>query len=83
MSPDGDALTYTANSSNAGVASVALSGTSLAITAESAGTAMVPVTARDPTGLSASASANVTVVEPNRPPVARGSLVFWILGMSA
>ncbi len=68
--PDGDALTYTAISSNAGVASVALSGTNVTITAVSAGTATVTVTARDPAGLSAAASANVTVVEPNRPPVA-------------
>ena len=68
--PDGDALTYAAISSNAGVASVALSGTNVTITAVSAGTAMVTVTARDPAGLSAAASANVTVVEPNRPPVA-------------
>ena len=72
--PDGDALTYTANSSNAGVVSVALSGTNVSITAVSAGTATVTVTARDPGGLSASASANVTVVEPNRPPAASGSL---------
>ena len=68
--PDGDALTYTANSSNAGVASVALSGTNLSITAVATGTATVTVTASDPAGLSASASANVTVMEPNRPPAA-------------
>lgn len=67
--PDGDALTYTAISSNAGVASAALSGTSLTVTAVSAGTATVTVTARDPAGLSAAASANITVMEPNRAPV--------------
>lgn len=68
--PDGDALTYTANSSDTGVASVALSGTNLTVTAVSAGNATVTVTARDPAGLSASASANVTVTESNRPPSA-------------
>lgn len=67
--PDGDALTFTAISSNAGVASVALSGTDLTITAVAAGSATVTVTARDPAGLSTAASANVTVTEPNRAPV--------------
>ena len=68
--PDGDALTLTAISSNAGVASVALSGTNLNITAVAAGSATVTVTARDPAGLSSAASANVTVMEPNRAPEA-------------
>ncbi len=67
--PDGDALTFTAISSNAGVASVALSGTDLTITAVAAGSATVTVTARDPAGLSNAASGNVTVMEPNRAPV--------------
>ncbi len=67
--PDGDALTFTAISSNAGVASVALSGTDLTITAVAAGSATVTVTARDPAGLSTAASTNVTVMEPNRAPV--------------
>ena len=67
--PDGDALTFTAISSNAGVASAALSGTDLTIRAVAAGSATVTVTARDPAGLSTAASANVTVMEPNRAPV--------------
>lgn len=67
--PDGDALTFSAISSNAGVASVALSGTDLTITAVAAGSATVTVTARDPAGLSTAASANVSVMEPNRAPV--------------
>lgn len=67
--PDGDALTFTAISSNAGVASVALSGGNLTITAVAAGSATVTVTARDPAGLSTAASGNVTVMEPNRAPV--------------
>ena len=67
--PDGDALTFTAISSNAGVASASLSGANLTITAVAAGSATVTVTARDPAGLSTAASANVTVMEPNRAPV--------------
>ena len=42
----------------------------MTITALSAGTATLTVTARDPGGLSASLSASVMVEEPNRPPVA-------------
>ena len=68
--PDGDALTYAVMSSAPGTASVALSGTTLTVTAVSAGTATITVTARDPGGLSATASGNVTVEEPNRPPTA-------------
>ena len=68
--PDGDALTYTATSSNSAVATVALSGTSATITGVAAGTATVTVTARDPAGLSATMSAAITVEEPNSPPVA-------------
>ena len=68
--PDGDALTYSAISSAPGTAGVALSGTNVTVTAAGAGTATITVTARDPGGLSAAASGNVTVVEPNRAPAA-------------
>ena len=68
--PDGDALTYSAISSAPGTAGVALSGTNVTVTAAGAGTATITVTARDPGGLSAAASGNVTVVEPNRAPTA-------------
>ena len=59
--PDGDALSYTAASSNAGVASVSVSGSSVAVTALAKGVATVTVTARDPGGLSAVSSFGVTV----------------------
>ena len=72
--PDGDALTYTATSSAPGTAGVAVSGTTVTVTAVRAGTATITVTARDPGGLSATASGNVTVEEPNRPPVVSGSI---------
>ncbi|WP_420461483.1 Ig-like domain-containing protein [Candidatus Palauibacter sp.] len=60
--PDGGALTYAAASSNEAVVSVSLSGSSLTVTAVAAGTAAVTVTATDPDGLSATQSADVTVV---------------------
>ena len=68
--PDGDPLTYTATISNTAVATVSVSGSLLTVSAVAAGTATVAVTATDLGGLAASASANVTVVEPNRPPSA-------------
>ncbi len=52
--PDGDALSYTAASSNARVVGVSVSGSSVAITALARGLVTVTVTARDPGGMSAS-----------------------------
>ena len=51
--PDGDALSFGASSSDAGVVSVAVSGGAVTVTAASQGTATVTVTATDPGGLSA------------------------------
>ena len=48
--PDGDALTFTAASSNPAVASVVLEGFALTVTSGAVGTATVTVTARDPGG---------------------------------
>ena len=72
--PDGDALTYTAATSNAGVASVSISGSSLTVVAVAEGRATVTVTAADPGGLTAAQSAAVAVVTPNRAPEAVGSI---------
>ncbi len=72
--PDGDPLTYEAASSNAGVAGVAASGATVTIGAVAAGAATVTVTARDPGGLTAAQSVNVTVRLANRGPVAAGSM---------
>ncbi|WP_423927931.1 Ig-like domain-containing protein [Candidatus Palauibacter sp.] len=66
--PDGDALSYTAASSNAGVAGVSVSGSSVVVTAFARGAATVTVTARDPQGLVAQQRFQVTV--PNRAPEA-------------
>ena len=51
--PDGDTLTYSAMSSATGVATVSVSGSTVAITAVSSGEASVTVTATDPWALSA------------------------------
>ena len=64
--PGGDALTYSASSSDASVATVTVSGSTVTVTPVTQGMATVTVTARDPGGLSAQQSFTVTV--PNRPP---------------
>ena len=66
--PDGDALTYTATSSNPQTATVAVSGSVVTVTATARGVVTVTVTARDPGGLTAQATFTVTV--PNQAPVA-------------
>ena len=72
--PDGDELTYTAESSDAEVAAAGIEGSSLTVTAVAAGTATVTVTAADPGGLTATQSAEVTVVAANRAPEAVGAI---------
>ena len=72
--PDGDALTYTASSSNTGVARVSVSGATVTITAVAAGSATVTITARDPGGLTATQRASVTVTQQNRAPRAVGTI---------
>ena len=72
--PDGDALAYTATSSNSSVARASVSGSTVTITAASAGNATITVTARDPGGLVASHHFRVTVHLPNRPPRPVGSI---------
>ena len=70
--PDGDALTFTATSSNAATASVAVSGSVVTVEATARGVATVTVTAGTLDGLSASISFNVTVR--NQAPVARDTV---------
>ena len=72
--PDGDALTYSAATSNAAVAGVSVSGSTMTIAGVAPGTASVTVTARDPGGLEAAQSVGVTVQSGNRAPVARGQI---------
>ena len=73
--PDGDALTYTASSSDTSVATFKWYGTSLSISAAGAGTATITVTATDPGGLTATQSVSVTVSGgSNTAPTAVGSI---------
>ena len=69
---DGDVLSYSATSSDPGVATTAVSGTAVRVTAVAAGNAKVTVTASDPGGLSADQTFAVTV--PNRAPVSVGRI---------
>ncbi|MCY3944229.1 MAG: hypothetical protein OXG18_10800, partial [Gemmatimonadetes bacterium] len=66
--PDGDALSYTATTSDPGVATAAVSGSTVTVSGVSRGTADVTVTATDPGGLLATQAFMVTV--PNRAPQA-------------
>ena len=68
--PDGDELTYAAESSDAAVVAASIEGSSLTVTAVAVGTATVTVTAADPGGLTATQSAEVTVEAANRAPEA-------------
>ncbi len=69
--PDGDELTYTAESSDTAVASVSVSESTVTVAGVAQGVATVTVTATDPGNLSATQSLSVTVV-PNRRPVVTG-----------
>ena len=72
--PDGDALTYSAATSDAGVATVSVAGSNVTVMGVAAGSATVTVTARDPDGATATQSISVTVEAANQAPVAVGSL---------
>ncbi|WP_419167239.1 Ig-like domain-containing protein [Candidatus Palauibacter sp.] len=70
---DGDALTFSAGSSNAAAATVSMAGSSATVTGVADGTAVVTITARDPDGAAAAQNVSVTVgdgVAANRPPTA-------------
>ena len=62
--PDGDVLSYAAETSDAEVATVSVSGSTLTVIGVTAGATTVTVTASDPEGLSASQSFEVTAQEP-------------------
>ena len=72
--PDGDALAYSATSSNTNVARASVSGSTVTIAAASAGSTTITVTASDPEGLTATQQVRVTVPEPNRAPRPLGSI---------
>lgn len=70
--PDGDDLHYSASSADPARAVVAVSGSTIAVTGMAVGSAVVTVTARDPAGLAAEQSFEVTV--PNRTPTTVGAI---------
>ena len=72
--PDGDALTYDATSSSTSTATVSVSGSTVSITGESQGTAIITVTAEDVGGLTATQRFDVSVQEPNRAPQPVGTI---------
>jgi len=69
--PDGDALSYTASSSAAGIATAGISGSTLTVTPVAGGSATITVTANDGKGGTVSTSFSVTV---NRPPVVASTI---------
>ena len=77
--PDGDALSFTATSSNPAAATVTMTGSVVTVTAVARGEADITVTARDPGGLSAQATFGVTV--PNQAPVVTDSIQSGTLGV--
>ena len=70
--PDADPLTFSATVSDAAVAGVSVSGTTLAVAATAKGEVTVTVTATDTEGLSTTQEFAVTV--PNRKPLAVGTV---------
>ncbi len=62
--PDGDALTFEAESSNSQVASVSVTGSTASVTGVGEGTATISVTARDPAGQSVRQTFQVSVAAP-------------------
>ena len=66
--PDGEVLSYSATSSNRGVATAAVAGTTVTLTGVSVGTASITVTATDPGGLTAQQRFSVTVRAANAAP---------------
>ena len=62
--PDGDALSYAASSADDGVATVAVSGSTVEVVAAAAGSVTITITASDPGGLEAQQQWAVTV-KPN------------------
>ena len=72
--PDGDDLTYGAESSDTSVATVSVSGSVVSVTPVSAGTAAITVTARDEDGSNTSAEQRFEATVANRSPETVGSL---------
>ena len=72
--PDGDALTFTAESGDEEVATVAVDGSTVAVTGVGAGTATITVTATDPGELSVSTTFDAIVGSDNQAPDTVGQI---------
>ncbi|WP_419948059.1 Ig-like domain-containing protein [Candidatus Palauibacter sp.] len=82
--PDGDALTYEAESSNTNVVTVSVEGSTVTYTGASAGSAVVTVTASDGHGGTASQAFGVTATVTNPPPVAVGGIAGrWVYRLAS
>ena len=66
--PDGDELTYAAESDDESIATTSVQGFDVTVAGNALGTATITVTATDPDGESAIQEADVIVAQPNRPP---------------
>lgn len=66
--PDGDDLTYAAESDDQSIATTSVDGFDVTVAGKALGTATITVTATDPDGESAIQEADVIVSQPNRPP---------------
>ena len=77
---DGDALAFGAESSNAGVVSVSLGGSTVSVVAEAPGEAQVTIRARDPGGLQARQTFNVLVPVPRTADHAALEAIYAALG---
>ena len=66
--PDGDELTYAAESDDQAIATTSVEGFDVTVAGKALGTATITVTATDPDGESALQEADVIVAQPNRPP---------------
>ena len=80
---DGDQLSYSAETSDANVATVSASGSTVRISGVVVGTAVVTISARDPAGLEARQRASVTVRATNQSPEARGTIPQQTLAAGA
>ena len=72
--PDGDTLTFTAETDDTAVATVSLDGSMVTVAAVGLGTAFVTVTATDPDGASAAQTFAAFVAQGNRAPRAVGEI---------
>ncbi len=74
--PEGDTLTYTAGTSDPGIATASATGSIVIVRGVSAGSTTVSVTATDPGGLSATQSADIEVSAPPRGPETVGRIPY-------